>query len=527
MTSEEYLKEHGITEKGIVEFELTADEKEIHIPVKDAEGNIIFYKHRNLHHDPQDSTSNKYRYDSGSSAALFNYHAVKEKSYMVICEGEIDCIRLNQEGIPAVSSTGGANTFLPEWAKLLEHNNIFICYDNDEAGRKGTDKVLSMLPEAKIVTLSEGKDVCEYFATGKKKEDFIQLLREAKGRQEAPEFRWISGKELGAMEFPEEEWLIDRVIYKEGFCFVYGTEGVGKSFVTLSMAQAIADGKDWLGQFKVSKASKVLFIDKENPKPMLAKRIKNMGIFNENMFWLEYPERLQLADNKGEISEFAKNIASKVEREGISLIIIDSFVDLMVGNENSAADTQVFFDTLRTLIPKKAFIVLHHENKPSQGVFRSDSHRARGSSNINAQTVTQFRLEAVAKSKIDLTLKQTKARDAQKLDKFMIRMVVEPVSEGSEETKVTGFEYVGVVAGQIEDSKTAEARKIIIEAISEELNVSNKQLVDICSAKGIADRTMRRVVKKMVKDGELEELKDGRNKYYTLLVEVESAEDDE
>ncbi|KKR98911.1 MAG: hypothetical protein UU51_C0035G0001, partial [Microgenomates group bacterium GW2011_GWC1_41_20] len=313
----------------------------------------------------------------------------------------------------------------------------------------------------------------------------------------------------------------------EGFCFIYGAEGTGKSFITLSLAQAVASGTDWLGQFKVPQAGKVMFIDKENPKPMLARRLKALGMDSPNITWIKYPEKLQLVDEKGQVTPFAQALADDVVAEGIQMIVIDSFVDLMVGNENAASDTQMFFDTMRALFPNVAMVVIHHENKPSQGVFRSDSQRARGSSNISAQTVTQFRLEAVAKSKTDLTLKQTKARDAQKIDKFMVRMVVATNEDGA--TQVTGFEYVGIVAGDI-DEKTDEARATIEEMLSVESLISRKEIIELCQNRGISESTVRRSLKKMLEDEIIDETSDPQNKSkknYFLINAVKIEEDGE
>ena len=45
---------------------------------------------------------------------------------------------LCQVGYNAVSSTGGAGTWKPEWAKLFAAvRSIIILYDNDAAGRDG------------------------------------------------------------------------------------------------------------------------------------------------------------------------------------------------------------------------------------------------------------------------------------------------------------------------------------------------------------------------------------------------------
>jgi len=339
-----------------------------------------------------------------------------------------------------------------------------------------------------------------------------------------PLFGCITADELRVIEFPPEQWLVNNVIYSEGFCFIYGAEGTGKSFITLSLAQAVATGTDWLGQFKVPHAVKVMFIDKENPMSMLARRIKGMSVTGVNISWVRCPEGLQLTDEKGNITPFAQALADKVEVEEIGLIVIDSFIDLITGNENVAGDTQVFFDTIRKLFPQKAILVLHHENKPASGVFRSDAQRTRGSSNINAQTVTQFRLEAVAKSKTELTLKQTKARDAQKLDKFMIRMVVEPEGEG---TKVTGFEYVGVVTDTGDTNKSEEVEALITEMLIDSTTIRRTEIIETGKSQGISERTIGRTIKRMVENGQITADKIGHYQFYSWTDSVKTKEEDE
>lgn len=538
MTPQQYLKDHTISEDFVKNEGWTWVDKKINIPVVDLEGKFLFTKERNLDHIPHNKDPDgppKYHMPKGVHAALFNYLAVKDRSYIIICEGEMDCIRLKQDNIPAVSSTNGAESFTKEWAELLEGKKVFICLDNDPTGKKGIDKIVEFIPEAKIVVLPDKiKDVCEYFASGKTVPNFIALVKEAltpeewKLLNEPEEYKLINAKEICALEFEEQPWLIEKILYMEGFCFIYGSEGVGKSFITLSIADAIANGKKWLDQFNVPKAVKVLFIDKENPMSILSKRLKNMSMDSENIYWVKQPAGLTLVDNKGELSKFAISIAEKVESQGISLIVIDSFVDLMVGSENSAEETQKFFSAIRVMFPNKAILVLHHESKQTQGVFRSDAQKTRGSTNINAQAITQFRIEAIAKSKTDLTIKQTKARDAQKLDKFMIRMKVESVEGGNDETKVVGFDYVGIVAGEKDDTgKMEEAKNLIKEILTDDINVNRKVLINSGEGAGISESTMDRVLREMTKDGLIEKIKNGRDVYYSDNVSVKTQKDED
>jgi len=515
MTDKEYLEDHGISEETAKLFGLTSDDNFLHIPIKDAEGEDLFVKSRNLNYI-KDGEEPKYKNSTGSTATLFNLHAVKESKNIVLAEGEADTIKLMQEGFSAVSSTGGAGTFPPHFIEALKDKKIWIAYDNDEAGKKGIKKVLELLPDAKIITLPEGsKDVCEYFKVHSKT-DFLQLMRLALTKTEweasniPEEYTTIDDVELGKTTFESMPWLIESVLYNEGFCFIYGAEGIGKSFITLSMARAVATGQPWLDTFKIPHTTNVLFLDLENPLSMTAKRMNNLGgDTGGKMHWLRYPNGFSLHDGKGGASEFALAVATMVQQKNIGLVVVDSFVDLMVGSGNSAEDTQVFFTGLRQLFPNVSFVVLHHENKPSQGTFRNSSQRLRGSTNINAQAFTMFRLEAVAKSKTDMTLEQTKSRDEQKLDKFIISMRVEANQDGSG-TIVKGFDYIGIVTTP-DDQKSEEAQELIMSALADSLNgaMSRQNLITIAVDGDVSRATLDRTLKKMEACGKIKKFKPG------------------
>ncbi len=532
MSAQEYLKDHGLTEEFATSLGLTWDDNYLVIPVKDEEGNHLFNKSRDLLYDKSPEHPQKYKNELGSHATLYNYHAVKTEPNLVITEGEIDCLRLLQAGIPAISPTSGSGTFNPEWVPLLQDKRIWVVFDNDEAGQKGLRGILNLLPNARVVTLPETyKDVCEFFQDPENtKHEFIALMRNAQTKSEwetshlPADFNLISASDIYKLDIQEQPWLIDKVLYSEGFCFIYGAEGTGKSYIALSIAQAVATGTPWLGKF-ATRQGNVLFLDKENPVSMTQRRLKGMSMDLDNVYWLEYPEKFRLSDGQGGLSEFAQALSTIVTTKKIDLIIIDSFVDLMEGNENSSGDTQEFFNAIKVLFPRIAYLPLHHENKPSQGVFRSDSQRTRGSSNINAQTFTMFRLEPVAKSKTDITLKQTKARDAQRLDKFMVRMLVKDLPDGK--TTVSGFEYVGeVIEGDLDAGKTSEVEEMIQEMAGLAPFITRTQILEMAQAKGISSRTADNTIKKMVENGNLNPIKkDGREKRFTAGMFVDEIED--
>ena len=58
----------------------------------------------------------------------------------MICEGELDALSLWQYGHPALSVFSGAGNLAwleNEYPNLERFDDIFICFDNDDAGKKG------------------------------------------------------------------------------------------------------------------------------------------------------------------------------------------------------------------------------------------------------------------------------------------------------------------------------------------------------------------------------------------------------
>jgi hypothetical protein len=110
-----------------------------------------------------DGITAKYVSITGSRVGLFNADTLWNADSVVICEGEIDAMLLERWGFRAITTTGGAGTFKPEWVRFFAHvKRVVILYDNDKAGREGAAKVHATMRRAEIVTLPDGvKDVGE------------------------------------------------------------------------------------------------------------------------------------------------------------------------------------------------------------------------------------------------------------------------------------------------------------------------------------------------------------------------------
>ncbi len=169
----EYLHKRGLTDAIINEHKLGYGQfyrkPWITIPIKDIYGNYSFFK---LRMDPAFG-NDKITYPKGAEAQLYDWdNLTKPNISLVICEGELDRLLLLSKGVPAITSTHGAMTFKDEWVeKIRKDNKIYICFDNDEAGKKGSERVAKMLEnvgcEEHIITLpdevGEKGDITDYF----------------------------------------------------------------------------------------------------------------------------------------------------------------------------------------------------------------------------------------------------------------------------------------------------------------------------------------------------------------------------
>jgi len=181
-----YLNDRGIPDAMIDAYVIGWTGGKISVPILNPDYEIAFFK---LRKDPDDQSDSPKMLTSptGAHAELYGWERVMEKpKSIVICEGEFDRLVLEARGFAAVTSTAGAGTFLPEWAPYFKDiANVYLSFDNDEAGRNGTARVAALIPHSRSVTwpteICEGGDVTDFFVRlGKTADNFHELLQAAR-----------------------------------------------------------------------------------------------------------------------------------------------------------------------------------------------------------------------------------------------------------------------------------------------------------------------------------------------------------
>ena len=83
--------------------------------------------------------------------------------YVHLCEGELDALRLAQEGLPAWSLTNGARAFRVEHAEAFTGFKVKVVYDQDPSGRQAGQLIARVLGARNVIWPEVlGKDVTEF-----------------------------------------------------------------------------------------------------------------------------------------------------------------------------------------------------------------------------------------------------------------------------------------------------------------------------------------------------------------------------
>jgi DNA primase len=121
----------------------------------------------------------------GVGPLLYNSDILPLVKDVIITEGTVDAILLNQLGFPTVSHTMGSS-FHENWYKyFIKLRDIVYIADYDDAGIKAAYKVADILDKERVRVLtfegfSEKYDTVDFFTDGNTVKEFRKLLKSAK-----------------------------------------------------------------------------------------------------------------------------------------------------------------------------------------------------------------------------------------------------------------------------------------------------------------------------------------------------------
>ena len=137
-------------------------------PFFDLRGNVIAFGGRTL--DPDDTRkylNSRETMVFKKNKTLFSLNFAKESAVknnqLLLCEGNMDVISMNQAGFENTVATCGT-AITPEHARIMSQycKEVVICYDSDEASKKAIDLLAEVGLQTRIIKMDGAKDPDEY-----------------------------------------------------------------------------------------------------------------------------------------------------------------------------------------------------------------------------------------------------------------------------------------------------------------------------------------------------------------------------
>ncbi|MFA6184498.1 MAG: AAA family ATPase [Parcubacteria group bacterium] len=308
-------------------------------------------------------------------------------------------------------------------------------------------------------------------------------------------FAPIAYLELATKEYPEQEWLIEKLIPAGGITIISGYPGSFKTWFMLDMAIRIAKGEKFLEVFNTTK-NKVLYIDEENGERTLQKRIK--ALTKDKNIPLEFlPFQNFTLSRSDEIIDYCK------ENE-IGLVIMDSLIRIHNFDENSSQDMAKLFKEFKKFKLNNISIVFSHHNRKT-GKYNNPREDIRGSSEILA--FLDCGLSLRNKNKNQITVYQTKLRTDTEREPFNITIEIE------KETEKTKLIFDEELIEKI--SKPEIAKDLIIKLFSDKKELFRKEVFSLLKNKSIGESSIKEALKELLDDKKIESTPGGNGN--TLL----------
>jgi hypothetical protein len=222
--------------------------------------------------------------------------------------------------------------------------------------------------------------------------DGAETFRQSDAGQAVEQFKWIyTGRELLEAPLTKPPCLLEPVLQTTGFSLLLGESDIGKTWLALSLALAVASRKsEWLGYKLKPTHGRAILIATEDSEHNLAGRFRSLQKAFPAADWQDNILVI-IADDKSN-AEIIKALSSIIATNPVDLIIGDCFGDMFEGRDgNSQADARQFYKLYAKLSKECQFMLVHHKGKRTEDKAPNKNH-ALGSQAIEAKARTVFDL---------------------------------------------------------------------------------------------------------------------------------------
>lgn len=198
------------------------------------------------------------------------------------------------------------------------------------------------------------------------------------------------------------------VLFAGGIMQLTGKGKIGKTTLLFNILYGVALGRDVLG-FKISKPSKILYINGENSPGTIQKLFKSFREY----FCIDEEEENKIRENflfhsaglrlqKAKVFEEIRGNLGEIRPE---ILILDPLKNFFSGEENSSDSMRDFMEAVRKLMQEfnLTVIIIHHTGKTQN---EDGLYSGRGSSLLadDAETTASFQKDASDKGSFNLSV---------------------------------------------------------------------------------------------------------------------------
>ncbi len=254
-----------------------------------------------------------------------------------------------------------------------------------------------------------------------------------------------SAKEVA--EWPGIDWLVDGVIQQGSAVLLYGESRIGKSFLALDLAVALAAGNNWFG-YPVRR-SRVIFFAAESPAG-LRQRLCAHRVWNSS----ELPDQLSFMRSQLDLSrtEDIDRLIATIQGKA-DVLVVDTFNAASAEvDENSSREIGRVLNGVRRIVSELGCTVIfvHH-------CGWSDHDRPRGHSSLAAAMDTRILVTRESGHPSWRVRGQREGADTEP-HKYALREVPMPDGSGSS----CAVEPLSLAAAKVFPSPTSKNQKVAL-----------------------------------------------------------------
>lgn len=328
-----------------------------------------------------------------------------------VCEGEKDADTLARLGLAATTAPLGAGA---KWLRqytdsLAGARDVVVLPHADEAGRKHAEKVrdalVSEVETLRVLNLPDpphsGYDVSDFVAAGGTAAELARLADAAPPVAD-PERRFssanVKGNPLMSRKIDKPRSILGNGLLSTGeYAFLYGHPGLGKSWLAIQIAFALAQGNGPLGVAGPDGGpARVGLLELELSGYWLQQRFRAL-LDGQDPAFLDNVNLVIGSDLTGAVDLLGADAAALrywIMQESLDLVIVDALSRVHGVDENKAVDFGPVLNVLDDVTKRTgaAILVVHHEPKPPAGKEVDDLFALRGTSRMISDPKALIRL---------------------------------------------------------------------------------------------------------------------------------------